>query len=61
MAEYQFKGTIQLTGVLFYIEADSLEEAKAKAKRAEYDDCDESCAEAYDWEIIPDTGKMTEE
>jgi hypothetical protein len=52
---YEFRGKATLTGMYFLIEADSMAEAIAKAKRGEITDTEDSGAEMSDWEIFPGT------
>ena len=57
MTEYVFTGEARLRGVEFYIVADTLEEAKARAKRGEQDSIEDYNAEMYDWKISVESGK----
>jgi hypothetical protein len=47
MPQFICTGTVELRGVDFYIEADNLEEAKAKAKSGDYIEYDTDGAETY--------------
>ena len=60
MPEYIFQGTVTLSGVDFYIIADSEEEAKAKAKNGEYNDRDTVGAGSQDWDIDPNSCALNE-
>lgn len=55
MGEYIFRGTVELSGVDFYVTADTAEEAIQKAKRGEYDDYKTAGAETINWKIDPNT------
>lgn len=55
MARFWFKGSATLRGVQFLVEADSKEEAIARAGNGECDDYDTSGAETSDWEINKNT------
>jgi len=57
MPEYHFTGTATLRGVDFYITADTLEDARAKAARGEIDFSEEDAAEMYDFNITLSSGK----
>ena len=57
LKEFEFKGSAELSGVRFFIRAQSLEEAKAKAARGEWDDDDARGASWVNWEIDPHSGK----
>lgn len=57
---YTGKGRVTLEGVTFYILADTLDEAKEKARRGEYTDYDALGAETSDWEISPKTVRLDE-
>lgn len=58
MPEYHFKGKANFRGVDFYINADTLDEAKARAKRGESDLIEDDYAEMYDHEIDPTSGVL---
>lgn len=56
MPEYIFTGTVKLDGVTFFIEAENWTEARAKARRGEYDDYEAGgAAETVDTSIDPET------
>lgn len=55
--EFMFEGTLTLDGVIFFIEAGSLEEAKELARLGKYDDCDMDGASAVDCSISPSSGE----
>lgn len=55
--EFVFTGTTHYTGVTFFIEAESIEEAKEKAEKGLHDEMEHNGSELYDWEIIPGTAK----
>jgi len=57
MAEFIFRGTVELSGVYFIVEAETLEEARKKASAGEYEDYDTDGAETANWTINPLTGK----
>lgn len=57
MPEFIFRGTIALSGVDFFITADTPLEAVKKAKAGEYDYYDTAGAETTDWQIDPLTGE----
>jgi hypothetical protein len=54
---YEFKGRMTISGVFFIIDANSLEEAKEKAERGQFDDAEDSGAEMIDFEIYVGTGR----
>lgn len=56
MPEYHFTGTATLRGVDFYINADSLEEAKKMAADGKYEFLEIDAAEKSDFSIDPKTG-----
>lgn len=58
MPEYHFTGKASVHGVDFYINANTLEEAKARAKRGEADLVEDDAAEMYDWEIDDTSGHV---
>jgi len=60
MTTFIFQGSLTRNGVDFFIEADSLEEAKTKARLGKYEDRDDSCADSVDWDIWPETGVANE-
>lgn len=60
MPEYIFQGTATLSGVDFYVIADSEEEAKAKARVGEHADRDLMCADSTNWDIDPSTCILNE-
>ena len=60
MAIWMATGRIELSGVDFFIEADTLEEAKEKAKRGEYEFYEDNGAEAINWTIKPSTVESNE-
>lgn len=51
MPVFIFLGTIRKRGVLFTIDADSLDEARDLAARGHFDSLDEFNAHLDDWEI----------
>lgn len=55
MGEYIFKGTLDLEGVEFFVEAENEEEALAKAKRGEWASYEISGASSVDCSLDPDT------
>ncbi len=60
MPEYIFQGTVTLSGVDFYVIADSEEEAKAKARVGDHDDRDTAGAGSTDWDIDPSSCVLNE-
>ena len=58
---YHAIGSVRLRGVEFRITAETLEEARDKARKGDFDDCDYDGAELYDWEIKPVTIQEDEE
>ncbi len=60
MPQYIFQGTVTLSGVDFYITADSKEEAVEKAKSGEYNDRDMVGADSTDWDIEPNSCVLNE-
>jgi hypothetical protein len=50
MARYIISCDVKLEGATMYVEADSPEEARAKAARNEWDDIDYKGAALVDWE-----------
>lgn len=60
MPEYIFQGTVTLSGVDFYVTADSEEEAIAKAKMGEYNNRDTVGADSTDWDIDPNSCVLNE-
>lgn len=60
MPQYTAEGKVELNGATFFITADSLEEAKRKAKAGEWDDYNSAGAETINWEIRPATVKLNE-
>jgi len=55
MAKWTAMGSVRLDGVVFTITADTVEEARAKARAGDYDEHDEMPAETADWTILPST------
>lgn len=55
MKEYVAKGSLTRSGVIFYITADTLEEAKVKAASGEYLEYDTDGADTVNWDIEVDT------
>lgn len=60
MAEFIFRGTVTLDGVDFFIEADDLGAAKARAKAGDYDRREDNGAAVVDWHIDAETGQANE-
>lgn len=58
MPEYHFKGKASISGVDFYVNADTLEDAIARVKRGETDLVEDDAAEMYDWEIDIASGRV---
>lgn len=57
MPKFHFEGKATLNGVDFYIMADTIEEAVARAKRGEFDLTEDYAAEMTDWEIDETSGR----
>lgn len=55
MKRFWFKGSATMRGVDFLVEADSKEEAMARARNGEWDDYITSGADTSDWEINANT------
>ena len=49
MASFICRGTVELRGVDFFIEAATLEEAIAKAEAGQFEDYETACAETFNW------------
>ena len=60
MASWIFKGSIRLDGVTFYVEAESEEEAREKARAGDYEEYDEMGAETANCEIDAGTIELNE-
>lgn len=58
MPEYHFTGKATLNSVDFYINADTLEDAIARAKKGESDLVEDDDAEMIDWEIDATSGRL---
>lgn len=54
MARFIARGRLVLDGVDFLIDADSIEEAREKAKSGDYTEYDVSGASAWDWTLDTD-------
>lgn len=60
MPEYHFTGNALIRGVDFYIEADTLDEAKVKANRGEADLIEDDNSEIYDFDINLSSGAVNQ-
>jgi hypothetical protein len=60
LREFTCKGTMQLDGVIFYVKASSLREAREKAASGIYSEYDLTCHEPVDWEMKPVTVEPNE-
>ena len=60
MPEYLFRGRLELNGVIFTVNAENEEEARAKAKTGDYSEWDISGAEGVNWTLDPATCEANE-
>jgi hypothetical protein len=58
--QYIFNGRVELSGVQFIVEAENEDDAKAKAKRGEWEDYDLSGAETVNTDIYVSTCQLDE-
>jgi hypothetical protein len=57
MKSYLFEGKVTISGVAFYIDAASEDEARERAERGDYDSYDIGGGSTEDWTIHADTLK----
>ena len=60
MPSYFFSGSVTLHGVIFRIEADSLEEAQQYARKGIHGGYETSGAETADWDMDVETGRKSD-
>jgi hypothetical protein len=60
MPQYLFTGRVTYSVAVFFVTANSADEAKGKARAGKFDLVDTDSAEIVDWEIRPDTCTLNE-
>lgn len=58
--EFIFRGTVELSGVVFFVVAANEDEAKQKARDGDFVEYESNTAETINWSINPETIELNE-